>query len=195
VGAEQETGVKLNLGCGFDKREGWLNVDNFAACAPDQVLEIEATPWALETDAFDHVLMKHVLEHVGAEFSVFSAVMRELYRVTAPGGLVEIHVPHVRHDTFWSDPTHVRAFTPLTFQMMSKRQNEIWIRKRANYTMLALLMEVDFEVEGVVQTYDSRWQARFDAGEISREDLREAANEKWNVARELQVRLRAVKDA
>lgn len=108
---------------------------------------------------------------------------------------MEIHVPHVRHDTFWSDPTHVRAFTPLTFQMMSKRQNEIWIQKRANYTMLALLMEVDFEVEGVVQTYDSRWQARFDAGEISREDLREAANEKWNVARELQVRLRAVKGA
>lgn len=21
--------MKLNLGCGFDKREGWLNVDNF----------------------------------------------------------------------------------------------------------------------------------------------------------------------
>jgi len=30
--------MKLNLGCGFDKHKGWLNVDNFAgsfrfACA------------------------------------------------------------------------------------------------------------------------------------------------------------------
>lgn len=185
--------MKLNLGCGFDKREGWLNVDNFAECEPDQRLDIEATPWALETDAFEHVLMKHVLEHVGANFAVFAAVMRELYRVTAPGGIVEIHVPHVRHDTFWSDPTHVRAFTPLTFQMLSKRQNRIWMEARANYTMLAVLMDVDFEVEQVVQTYDPVWMSKIERGEITREGLRESAHQLWNVARELQVTLRAVK--
>jgi predicted SAM-dependent methyltransferase len=165
--------VKLNLGCGFDKREGWLNVDSFAACEPDRLLNIEATPWDLETNAFEHILMKHVLEHVRAEFPVFAAVMREVHRIATPGGLVEIHVPHVRHDTFWSDPTHVRAFTPLTFMMMSKRQNRIWMENRANYTMLAFLMDVDFEVESIVQNYDARWQARLDAGEITREALRE----------------------
>lgn len=187
--------MKLNLGCGFDKREGWLNVDNFAACEPDQLLEIEATPWALEDNSFDHILMKHVLEHVGAQFEVFAAVMRELYRVAEPNGLIEIHVPHVRHDTFWSDPTHVRAFTPLTFQMMSKRQNRIWMQNRANYTMLAFVMEVDFEVETIIQNYDLQWQRKLEAGEITREALREKASESWNVARELQVRLRAVKDS
>ena len=186
--------MKLNLGCGFDKRDGWLNVDNFALCEPDQLLEIEATPWDLPDNGFEHILMKHVLEHVGAEFAVFSAVMRELYRVAAPGGIVEIHVPHVRHDTFWSDPTHVRAFTPLTFQMMSKRQNREWIERRANYTMLAMVMDVDFEVESIVQQYEPRWRARVDSGELTIEDLRREANERWNVARELQIRLRAVKD-
>jgi len=183
--------MKLNLGCGFDKREGWLNVDNFAECAPDQMLDIESTPWDLPTSAFDHVLMKHVLEHVGA---AFAAVMRELYRVTAPGGVVEIHVPHVRHDTFWSDPTHVRAFTPLSFRMMSKRQNREWIAARANYTMLAMVMDVDFEVDQVVQVYDRRWLEKVERGLMSRDQLREEADRSWNVARELQVRLRCVKD-
>lgn len=187
--------MKLNLGCGFDKRDGWLNADGFAGCAPDLLMDIEKTPWPLETSAFDHVLLKHVLEHVGAAFDDFAAVMRELWRVTAPGGLVEIHVPHVRHDTFWSDPTHVRSFTPLTFAMMSKRQNQAWIEARANYTMLALVMDVDFEVESVVQVYDPKWQARLSAGEITLEQLREKAAESWNVARELQVKLRVVKGA
>jgi predicted SAM-dependent methyltransferase len=191
--AKGDIHVKLNLGCGFDKREGWLNVDNFAACEPDQLLEIEATPWALEDNSFDHILMKHVLEHVGAQFGVFAAVMRELYRVAEPNGLIEIHVPHVRHDTFWSDPTHVRAFTPLTFQMMSKRQNRIWMAARANYTMLAFVMDVDFEVETVIQNYDSHWVAKLHAGEITQQALRETAAANWNVARELQVKLRAVK--
>lgn len=185
--------MKLNLGCGFDKREGWLNADNFSECEPDVFLDIEQTPWALEAGRFDHILMKHVLEHVGADFKVFAAVMRELYRVAAPNGLVEIHVPHVRHDTFWSDPTHVRAFTPLTFTMMSKRKNREWIAARANYTMLAFVMDVDFETESIVQVYDAAWRAKIERGELTIEGVRDAAASQWNVARELQVKLRAVK--
>ena len=131
---------KLNLGCGFDKREGFVNADNFAECAPDIHIDIEQTPWPLEDNSFDFILMKHVLEHVGAEFKTFASVMRELYRVISSEGMIEIHVPHFRHDTWWSDPTHVRAFTPLTFWMMSKKQNDEWIAKRANYTMLAHVM-------------------------------------------------------
>lgn len=187
--------MKLNLGCGFDKRPGWLNVDSFSECDPDQLLDIELLPWDLPTDGFDLVLMKHVLEHVGADFPVFAGVMRELYRVTAPDGVVEIHVPHVRHDTFWADPTHVRAFTPLTFQMMSKRQNRAWMEARANYTMLAMLIDVDFEVESIVQTYDPDWMAKVQRGEVERKALQELAEERWNVAKELRVKLRAVKDA
>ena len=185
--------MKLNLGCGFDRRDGWLNVDHFALCEPDQLLDIEATPWDLPTDGFEHVLMKHVLEHVGASFPVFAAVMQELYRVTAPGGLVEIHVPHLRHDTFWTDPTHVRAFTAETFHMLSKRVNRQWVEQRANYTMLALTLDVDFEVEAVVQVYDEQWSQRLRAGEVTHEQVLEIARHRWNVAKELQVKLRAVK--
>jgi predicted SAM-dependent methyltransferase len=185
--------MKLNLGCGFDKREGWLNVDSFPECEPDQLLDIETTPWDLPTDGFDHILLKHVLEHVGADFPTFKRVMRELYRVTAPDGIVEIHVPHVRHDTFWSDPTHVRAFMPMTFKMMSKRQNREWMAQRANYTMLAFALDVDFELVEMSQSYDPHWWAKVQSGEMTREQLRAKAEESWGVVKELQVRLRAVK--
>lgn len=185
---------QLNLGCGFDKRDGWLNVDNFAECAPDMMVDIEATPWPLPTDQFDTVLLKHVLEHVGADFGTFKRVMQELYRVTAPNGLIEIHVPHFRHDTYWSDPTHVRAFTHLTFEMMSKRRNLEWVEKRANYTMLALMMNVDFELEKAVLQYAPEWSQLLDRGEITQDQIRFAAAHQWNVARELRFTLRCVKD-
>lgn len=60
---------KLNLGCGFDKREGFVNADSFAACVPDVLFDIETTPWPLPDNGFDYVLVKHVLEHVGAELA------------------------------------------------------------------------------------------------------------------------------
>lgn len=184
---------KLNLGCGFDKRDGFINADNFPECQPDVLVNIEQTPWPFEDDQFDYILMKHVLEHVGATIEGFTQVMRELYRVLAPGGQVEIHVPHYRHNTFWSDPTHVRVFTPLTFEMMSKAKNDTWIAAKANYTMLAYMMKIDFEVVRTVQIYDEKWLARERRGEITREELRVCAEEHWGVVKELQTIMRAVK--
>ena len=56
-----------------------------------------------------------------------------------------------------------------------------------------MLLDVDFEVETVTQYYDPKWRAMIESGQITREEVREKANECWNVAWELQVRLRAVK--
>ncbi len=185
---------KLNLGCGFDKREGFVNADSFSECAPDVLFDIEQTPWPLDDSGFDFILMKHVLEHVGADFPTFTRVMRELYRVTAPDGIIEIHVPHFRHDTWWSDPTHVRAFTPLTFRMMSKKQNDTWIAKKANYTMLAYVMQVDFELVEALQVYDAAWSQKVQTGELTQLQLRTLADQQWGVVKELQFKLKVVKN-
>ena len=184
---------RLNLGCGFDKREGWVNADNFPECSPELLFNIESTPWPIQDNEYDYILMKHVLEHVGATFEGFAAVMRELYRVLTPGGIVEIHVPDYRHNTYWSDPTHVRAFTGLTFKMMSKRQNDEWISRKANYTMLAYLMQVDFEVAEALQVYEPAWWQKVESGQITREQLRTLADTQWGVVKELQVKMKATK--
>jgi hypothetical protein len=36
---------KLNMGCGFKKINDHWNVDVEAKCNPDQVLNLETTPW------------------------------------------------------------------------------------------------------------------------------------------------------
>jgi hypothetical protein len=184
---------RLNLGCGFDRLEGFLNVDHFQECSPDILLNIESTPWSLPSDHFEKVLIKHVLEHVGADFPTFTRVMQELYRVCIHGAEIEIHVPHYRHDTWWSDPTHVRAFTPLTFRMMSRRQNDEWIASRANYTMLSHVMSVDFEITEAVQVYDPVWWKRVESGELTQDQIRALGDQLWGVIKELRVRLRVVK--
>jgi hypothetical protein len=91
---------------------------------------------------------------------VFKQVMQELYRIASPTGVIEIHVPHHKHDNYWSDPTHVRAMTPLTFQMLSKRQCDDWIKRGVGNTMLAHLMAVDFEILEMVQVFDPVWYKR-----------------------------------
>ena len=75
----------LNLGCGFQKRDGFLNVDSFAGCEPDMVVDLEQLPWPFASDSAERVLMSHVLEHLGQTPAVFLGIMQELYRVCRDG--------------------------------------------------------------------------------------------------------------
>jgi hypothetical protein len=54
---------KLNFGCGYDKREGYLNIDMDPACSPD--LLIQDNDFSLvPKNHFDEVLAWDVLEHI-----------------------------------------------------------------------------------------------------------------------------------
>ena len=77
--------------------------------------------------------------------------------------------------------------------MMSKHQNDDWIAKKANYTMLAYLMKVNFEVTEALQVYDPQWWQKVETGQITKEQLRSLADIQWGVVKELQVKLKAIK--
>src|SRR5262249_39677760 len=61
-------------------------------------LDVMRLPFA--GDAFDAILWRHVLEHVGDD----RAAMRELYRVLRPGGLALLAVPPIRTERTCEDP-------------------------------------------------------------------------------------------
>ncbi|MBD9491656.1 methyltransferase [Ensifer sp. ENS11] len=54
---------KLNIGCGYDKMPGYLNIDSDTACSPD-LLVIDNDLYDLPRDYFDEVYAKDVLEHI-----------------------------------------------------------------------------------------------------------------------------------
>ncbi len=188
--------MKLNLGCGFDIREGYINLDNFNKCNPDILHDLEVFPYPFATSSFDEILIKHVLEHVGEKFTDFKRVMQEIYRISMPNARIEIHVPNYKHLTYWSDPTHVRAFDELTFKMMSRKQNDKWIADKKNYTMLSYLLEVDFEL--INTKYVPCNKAVNEAKEKGIKDLNkyvlEANHKQWNVIRELWFELKVIKN-
>jgi SAM-dependent methyltransferase len=185
--------MKLNLGCGSDRRPGWVNVDKHPAAGPDQVVDLERLPWPWPDDSADAVLLRHVLEHLGRETEVFLGLIRELWRVCRPGATVEIVVPHPRHDSFLNDPTHVRPITPEGLQMLSRKENRKWQAAGRANTPLGLYIGVDFEVEKVDMTPDEPWRTQLRQGKIKPADLGAAMRRLNNVILETTVILRAVK--
>lgn len=181
------------MGCGSNKPDGFVHVDSFAGCAPDVVLDLEATPWPWADDSVDGVLFNHSLEHLGATVDKFRAIIQELYRVCRAGALVQIKVPHPRHDDFLVDPTHVRAITPELFLLLSKAANERYRSLGAANTPLAMIWQVDFSVQRVAFGLDERYAAQRASGAISEEQLAVFCRERNNVIKEISIDLLVVK--
>jgi predicted SAM-dependent methyltransferase len=81
---------KLNIGCGPNPLDGWVNVD--LAPHSSDVARMDATgqfPWP--NDTFSHVFSEHMIEHV--ELDGARNMIRECYRVLRPGGRIRIVTP------------------------------------------------------------------------------------------------------
>lgn len=183
--------MKLNLGCGPNKLPGYVNVDKYGE--PDLRHDLEQFPWPWPSDSVDEVLASHVLEHLGQTPEAFIGVMKELYRVCRHGAEVRIAVPHPRHDDFLGDPTHMRAITPMTLALFSRRQNLEWAAKQGSNTTLALFHSVDFETRKVARVLEEPYQSELKAGRISPEEIDQLARERNNVVRELRFVLEVIK--
>jgi SAM-dependent methyltransferase len=187
--------MRLNLGCGNKHMDGWVNVDKFATPAVDQVLDLEKFPWPWADDSVDEVLLFHVLEHLGAQTDTYLGIFKELYRVCRDGATILIAVPHPRHDSFISDPTHVRPITPEGINLFSQAANREWIAAKAANTPLGIYIGVDFLIESVNWKVEPAWKDRFDRKEITERELEHAVRTYNNVVKAIEMILRPIKPA
>ncbi len=174
-------GLKLNLGCGNRKMEGFINVDCVEVCRPDMVVNLETTPWPWEDDSVDEIKLIHVLEHLGQQTDVFLSIIKEMYRVCRNGARIQIVVPHPRSDSFLGDPTHVRPVIAATLNLFNKRLNREWAELGAANTPLGMIIDVDFEIESLVHTLEPEWQNKLSSGQMSEAEIRLAARQYNNV--------------
>ena len=185
--------MRLNLGCGFDRREGYVNVDNQPLCEPDILADLETFPWPFENNAASEILLVHVLEHLGELRETYLQIIQELYRVSAPGASIIITVPHPNHNDFLMDPTHVRPIIADQFSMFSKKKTREWRDEGAANTSLADILNVDFDLLEVQSVPDDYWLEKLQRGEIPSEDLALKAQYQVNIIKEVTIQLEAVK--
>jgi hypothetical protein len=185
--------MKFNMGCGLHKSPGFINVDASAACVPDQVWNLEETPWPWPDACATHVAFIHSLEHMGATTDVFLQIIREIYRIAKPGCWLTIHAPHPRHDNFIGDPTHVRPITPKMLELFDREKCDAWAAAGHSNTPLALYLGVDFVMVEASTELEEPWRSRRENGSLSDADLDFALRTYSNVATEHRIRLCARK--
>ncbi|MBI5149248.1 MAG: hypothetical protein HZA28_00555 [Candidatus Omnitrophica bacterium] len=82
--------MKLHLGCGTKKLEGWINIDSVPECRPDLVHDI-TKPLPYADQAADELLAEDLLEHFDKYIRYL--VFYEWTRVLKVGGKITLQVP------------------------------------------------------------------------------------------------------
>lgn len=78
---------KLNVGCGKDYRDGWINLDYDGKC--DVKHDLNKFPYPFEDNYFDYILCSHTLEHVLEPLKV----AKELHRILKRKGEIVFLLP------------------------------------------------------------------------------------------------------
>ena len=95
--------MKLELGCGPSKGDGYTGMDLFAYEGVDIVHDMDVFPWPIEDGACTEIRAIHLVEHV-ADIRAF---FQEISRIAAPGCHIHIVTPHYSSWSSWVDPTHI----------------------------------------------------------------------------------------
>jgi len=138
--------MKLNLGCGYNKLEGYTNLDSDPACNPDVLCDLEGV-LPFEDSSAEEIVMVHILEHLGQTTKGYLSLWQELYRVCQDQAVIKITVPHHMHENFHHDPTHVRKVTPVGIDMFNQERNRHTIETGGSETTLGLQLGIDIRVQ------------------------------------------------
>lgn len=95
--------LKLNLGAGKSRMDGYLSVDSIPFEGLDVVADLRGVwPWGANT--VSDINLSHVLEHFTGDERVH--IFNEMYRVLAPEGRAVIVTPHWASQRAYGDFTH-----------------------------------------------------------------------------------------
>ncbi|MFT3744366.1 MAG: methyltransferase domain-containing protein [Pyrinomonadaceae bacterium] len=101
----------LDVGCGTNKTEGAIGLDNNPRTGADVIHDLGELPYPFPDNEFDLVVSNHVVEHVPDVMSFIG----ELHRVTRPGGTIRLLTPHYTNPDWANDPTHRNHINSYTF--------------------------------------------------------------------------------
>jgi len=134
--------MKLDVGCGKNKREGYIGLDINNLVGVDYIINLDEQKLPFEDNSVKEIYTHHTLEHCQNIISI----MNEFYRVCKPNAKIKIIVPYGYSHQFTQDPTHKTAFNEDTFRKYFC--NSEYVKAFSNYGIDGFFEEIDIHIHG-----------------------------------------------
>jgi len=123
--------IRLDIGCGKNKKEGFIGVDQYAMDGVDKVIDVRKK-WPWKDNEVDEVHASHFIEHLTNFNDKWERThfFNEMYRVLRPEGKATLIFPHWCSNRYYGDPTHCEPFSEMGFYYLSRE----WRATQAPHT-------------------------------------------------------------
>lgn len=185
--------MKLNLGCGFKKKENFKNIDCGEFCEPDQVVDLAYEKWPWENDSVDEAVFEFSLEQMGHSSKELMHVMKELFRVCKNEAAITVVSLHPRHDRFVLNPLCHHRISLEFFHMMNIQNNLNQIGAGMSDNCLGLQYGINFTVMNFKFLLTQEMHQRILSGEITEAEVRKKMTFENNICEGLEIHLQASK--
>ncbi len=148
----------LNLGSGRKHVAAAVNVDLVADTGPDVVHDLNRRPWPLPADHFAEVLAFDVVEHLDDVI----ATLEEVHRVSRPGAVVRITVPHFSCANAFTDPTHRHYFGWFSLHYVTGEHDFSFYTRARFRRLTSRLVFHPSPLNKVVHRLANRYPARYE---------------------------------
>lgn len=138
--------LRLDVGCGPNKKEGFHGVDQYKMPGVDTVLKVGAAKWPWADNSVDEIHASHFMEHLTPKERMH--FMNEAYRVMKKGAKATIVTPHWANNRAYGDMTHAWPPVAEMFYYYLKRE---WRLAQAPHT------DVKWNKEGFSCNFESTW--------------------------------------
>ena len=179
--------LRLDLGCGQRKTEGFTGVDIKGVDGVDVVADLFKPKWPFPSNSVVETVSHHVIEHIPHYRPEYKGIdgwwvfFNELHRVCRDGAKCVFTFPYAKHERAFWDPTHTRYLHETTMYYLDKNWRE---QQGLDHYDAAC----DFEVVLIQGTgVDANTSAR------SHEVQAERRQYYWNIIPDLWVELKARK--
>lgn len=165
--------IKVNIGCGENKIDGFINIDKREVCNPDILCEIGNESIDMDDSCVDYIWSHNSFEH----FDNFISVVEELARISKNGAIWDVSTPYCTSTKYnLVNPYHVNPFfSEDTFRFW----DDIYKREQPSFKLKQLDVEFVYNTELWGDNPDEDW-------EIMRQKY-------LNVVTEIKVKLRVDK--
>jgi predicted SAM-dependent methyltransferase len=127
--------MKLNIGCGEQKLEGFINIDSYEGAKPDLLHDITQCSLPYADNSVDAIYCIHNIEHI--PFKLWPFVFHEFHRLLNPEGFLFLSYPEFEacaknfvtnfrgERDFWRNTLYGRQLWPGDFHIAPVITSEI----------------------------------------------------------------------
>lgn len=141
--------LRLDIGCGPNKKAGFSGVDVIAFPGVDYVFHAGRDRWPFEESTVEEAHAAHFIEHLTNFNNKWERVkfFNELWRVMKPGGKTTLVFPHWASNRYYGDPSHCEPFSEMGFYYLSST----WRKTQAPHT------DAEHNPNGYTCNFEATW--------------------------------------